>query len=122
MEVRGQLYELVLSFYLYRGPRGQTQVIRLVHQSPLPKAWDLNPGLVGPKACTTNRSAKTPPNKNHGRDGKKCKERSELLPRELHVLEHHGGKKTATMTAVTAAALLLPFANEVCRYGGRQLA
>lgn len=67
-EVRGQLHDLVLSFYLYRGPRDQTHVVRLMLQSPLPtdpsrhpKAWDLNPGLVGSKARTPNHSAKTLP-------------------------------------------------------------
>lgn len=69
VEVRGQLCELVLSFYLYIGPRGSPQIVRLVLQAPLPpkqschpKAWELNPNLFNSKACTVNHCAKTLPN------------------------------------------------------------
>lgn len=102
MEVKGQLCDLVLvlSFYLYRGPRDQTLFLEMAQSTPLTEpspsfqGLDLKPGSAGSKACTLNHSAKTLPNKNHGRDGKRCKLKPELLPRELGVLEHHVGKKT----------------------------
>lgn len=123
MEVKGQLCDLVLSFYLYRCPGDQTLFLEMAQSTPLTEpspssqGLDLNPGSAGSKACRLNHSAKTLPNKNHGRDGKRCRLRPGLLPTELGVLEHHTGKKTDDDRA-TAEALLLPCANEVPRYGG----
>lgn len=102
IEVRGQLCELVLSFYLYRD---QTQVVRFVQQSSLPTEPSCRPNqslgfeprarLAPNPAHQTATTAKTLPNESHERDGKKCKGRSELLPTELGVLEHPVAKKTA---------------------------